>query len=339
VRRDDEQPADSDLRRARLRRFLQGDYAPSVLLVAVMLGLGGYILAQNDRYLSDYNISSILLLVTALGFIAIGQTIALLIGGIDLSVGPLVGFLVVVSSFFVLQESSLTSMLLGLVAMLTVSVLVGLLNGALIRYGRFTAIAATLTIYIALQGMSFILRDVPGGLINGDVTRAITTKFGPLPLAFIVLVILTVLMEYALKRRPWGWRLRATGSDEESARRVGININRTVILAYISTSAFTFLGAIMLMAQLGIGDPSQGIGYTLTSITAVVLGGTSLLGGRGTFIGTLLGAILLVQVLNSTVFLGLDQQWQYILQGILILAAAILYAVARTRRRTRARAA
>ncbi len=339
ARLDDQTETDRDARRAAIRRFLQGDYAPSVLLVAVMIGLGGFILSQNDRYLSNFNISSILLLVSALGFVALGQTVALLIGGIDLSVGPLVGFLVVVSSFFVLDNSPVVSMILGFVAMLVISIVVGLFNGALIRYGRFTAIAATLTMYIALQGASFLLRDVPGGLINGDITRVITTKFGPVPAAFIVLLVATLLMEFALKRRAWGWRLRATGSDEESARRVGVNINRTVILAYVTTSVFTFLGSIMLMAQLGIGDPSQGIGYTLTGITAVVLGGTSLLGGRGTFIGTLLGAILLVQVLNSTVFLGLDQQWQYILQGVLILAAAILYAVARTRRTARARTA
>jgi ribose transport system ATP-binding protein len=109
--------------------------------------------------------------------------------------------------------------------------------------------------------------------------------------------------------------------------------NRTVVLGYMLTSFFTFFGAIMLTAQLGIGDPSQGIGYTLSSITAVVLGGTSLLGGRGSFIGTLLGSLLLIQVLNATVFLGLDQTWQYILQGLLILVAAIVYSVARSRRR------
>jgi ribose transport system ATP-binding protein len=113
---------------------------------------------------------------------------------------------------------------------------------------------------------------------------------------------------------------------------VGVQVNRTVVFAYVASSGFTFLGALMLMAQIGLGDPSQGVSYTLTSITAVVLGGTSLLGGRGTFVGTLLGALLLIQVLNSTVFLGLDQMWQYILQGLLILVAAILYATARVRR-------
>ena len=139
-----------------------------------------------------------------------------------------------------------------------------------------------------------------------------------------------------LRKRPWGWRLRAAGSEEEAARRVGVKINRTIIGAYVTSGLFTFLGAIILMAQLGIGDASQGVGYTLTSITAVVLGGTSLLGGRGTFVGTLFGAILLVQVMNSTVFLGLDQMWQYIFQGLLILVAAITYSVARNRRSARA---
>jgi len=230
----------------------------------------------------------------------------------------------------------MTSMMLGLLAMVAVSVAVGLLNGSLIRYLKFTAIAATLTTYIGLGGVSFLLRSAPDGYINTDVTSLITTKFGPLPAVFALLVIVVIAMEYVLRKRPWGWRLRAAGSEEEAARRVGVKINRTILGAYVTSGLFTFLGAIILMAQLGIGDASQGVGYTLTSITAVVLGGTSLLGGRGTFVGTLFGAILLVQVMNSTVFLGLDQMWQYIFQGLLILVAAITYSVARNRRSARA---
>jgi ribose transport system ATP-binding protein len=151
--------------------------------------------------------------------------------------------------------------------------------------------------------------------------------------AFIVLVVVALVMEFFLRKRQWGLKLRAVGSNEESARRIGVNVNRTVVLAYAATSVFTFLGAIMLMTQIGVGDPAQGVGYTLTSITAVVLGGTSLLGGRGTFIGSLLGSVLLIQVLNATSFLGLSQMWQYIFQGLLILVAAILYSVARTRKK------
>jgi ribose transport system ATP-binding protein len=106
-------------------------------------------------------------------------------------------------------------------------------------------------------------------------------------------------------------------------------VTRTVILGYVTSSVFVALGAIVLLAQLGIGDPAQGIGYTLSSITGVVLGGTSLLGGRGSFIGTLLGSCLIVQALNATTFLGLTQTWQYVFQGGFILVAALLYSRSR----------
>ena len=160
-------------------------------------------------------------------------------------------------------------------------------------------------------------------------------SLGAVPVAFIVFVVIVIALELALRRRPWGWRLRAVGSNEESARRIGINVSRTVVLAYVASSLFVFLGALMLMGQYGIGDPSQGSAYTLTSITAVVLGGTSLLGGRGTFVGTLAGAVLLQQVLNATGFLGLGSTAQYYFQGLLILVAAVVYTLARSRRTKR----
>lgn len=321
-----------DLKSSVFGRFVQGDYAPSVLLVGVMLILGSYIFTQNPRYISEFNIYSMLMLVTALGFVGLGQTISLLVGGIDLSVGPLMGFLVVLGSFFINDDKPVIIIAVGFALMLIVAVVAGFINGSLIRFARFTAIAATLTIFIMLQGLSFILRDSPGGYINAEVTSVVAAKIGPVPIAFIVLLAATILMEYFLRKRRWGWNLRATGSSEESARRIGVRINRTVVLAYVATASLAFLGAVMLMAQIGVGDPAQGVGYTLTSITAVVLGGTSLLGGRGTFVGTLVGSILLVQVLNATTFLGLSQMWQYIFQGFLILAAAILFSVARTRK-------
>jgi ribose transport system ATP-binding protein len=149
------------------------------------------------------------------------------------------------------------------------------------------------------------------------------------PLAFVVFVLCAFGLELGLRKTRFGMRLRAVGSDEESARRVGVPVNGTALLGYVGASLLTLLGAVVLLAQLGVGDPGQGTGYTLTSITAVVLGGTSLLGGRGTFIGTLVGAGLIVQVLNATVFLSLDQKWQYLFQGFLIVAAALIYSQVR----------
>lgn len=314
-------------------RFLQGDYAPVLILALVIVALGAYIYSTNDRYINAFNITSVLMLVSALGLIAIGQTVALMVAGIDLSVGPLAGFLVVVASFFLVDERSFGVMAFGFLLMLIVALIIGGINGVLIRYGRFTPVAATLAMFIALGGLSFVLRDRPGGFMSSTITGPIMAKLGPVPWAFIVLVAIAILMEVALRKTEWGRRLRAIGSNEDSARRLGIDVNRTAVTAYMTTSFFVFLGAIVLLAQLGIGDPAQGVGYTLSSVTAVVLGGTSLLGGRGTFIGTLFGAFLIVQVQNATVFLGLNQTWQYFFQGALIMVAAIIYSQVRGLRR------
>ncbi|KRE96412.1 ABC transporter [Nocardioides sp. Soil774] len=314
-----------DTGRPALRRFLAGDYAPVAILALVMVGLGAYVYNENELYLSAFNITSIMMLVAALGFISLGQNVALLTGGIDLSVGPLAGFLVVVASFFVNDGAAVTTMLLGFGLMIAAAVGTGLVNGTLIRWGNFTPVAATLTTYIALQGFSFLLRDAPEGVISADVTGLVMRKVGPVPVIFLALLVVVAIMEWTLRRSSWGHRVRAVGSHEDSARKLGVAVGRTVVGSYVITSLFTFLGSIVLLAQLGIGDPAQGVSYTLSSITAVVLGGTSLLGGRGTFVGTLLGAGLIVQLLNATTFLGLTQTWQYLFQGGLIVIAAVLY--------------
>ena len=315
------------------RRFFQGDFIPPIILSVIMLAFGAYVYGKNSRYISAFNINSILLLVTALGFIAVGQTIVLMVGGMDLSVGPMAGLLLIISSFFVNDGSKLGSIVLAFFLMAIFATTGGALNGALIRYGKFTAVAATLTSYIGIQGLSYLLRETPGGNINQIVSAHITTSWGAIPVAFIILVAISVFLEYYVRSSKWGMRLRAVGSDEESARRLGVPINKTVIAAYVASALFAGLGAVMLMAQLGIGDPAQGTSYTLQSITAVVLGGTSLLGGRGSFIGTLFGSMLLIQVLNSTTFLGLSQTWQYLFQGLLVSAAAVLYTTTRSSKR------
>ena len=229
-------------RSSRLQRFIEGDYAPVVILAAVMLALGAYVLSQNDRYLSDFNITSVMFACAALGFISLGQTFALLLGGIDLSVGPLAGFLVVVASFFILDERSPGVWALGFAVMFGCALAVGVVNGTLIRFAHFTPVAATLVTYIALGGLAFTLRDAPDGYIATSVTDFISKKVGPVPLAFVVFVLCALLLEVGLRRSRWGLRLRAVGSDEESARRVGVPINRTAILGYVGASLLTLLG-------------------------------------------------------------------------------------------------
>jgi ribose transport system ATP-binding protein len=313
------------------RHFVQSDNAPAVPLTLVTILLGLYIYSQNANFLSSFNVANILLAATALGFIALGQTVALLVAGIDLSVGPLAGFLVVVASFFVNDDKSSAMVAVGFLLMFVGAFVVGAVNGVLIRFANFTAIAATLAMYIGIQGLSFLLREGPGGYISGSVVDVINRQIGPVPVAFLALVAFALAGEYALRNSRPGWQLRAMGCDQESARRIGVRIDRTYIAAYITSSLLTAFGAVMLMAQIGVGDPRQGANYTLSSITAVVLGGTSLRGGRGTFVGTVLGALLLTEVLNAAAFLELSETYQYVFQGVLILIAALIYSTVQKR--------
>lgn len=319
---------------ARAKSFIKGDYLPSAILALVILLLGIYTYSQNTRFTAAFNMTSLMTLLAALAFISFGQLIVVMTAGIDISVGPLSGLIVVVGSFFLVDGKSTGLILLGFVLMLLTAVITGAVNGSMIRYGRFTPVAATLVSYIALQGISQLLRPFQGGFIKTSITDAITKTVGTIPIALIVAVCLAILLEYALRYTRWGLALRAAGSREEAAHRLGVRVNWTIVGAYVACSLLTFLGALMLMAQTGVGDPTQGVTYTLASITAVVLGGASLFGGRGSFIGALLGATLLQETINATTFLSLTQAWQYWFQGIFVLVAAAVYTLARTRGRT-----
>lgn len=314
----------------RRRRILRSDFMPPSVLLGMIVALSFFIFSKNDMYFGSYNINAVLGLATGLGFIALGQTIVLMTGGIDLSVGPASGVLLVIGSFFINDKKAIPIIILGFVLVFVFAIVIGLINGALIRFAKFTPVAGTLTVYIALIGIGFLLRPAPGGYFNATFTDLLLRKVGPIPYTFIILVAAAIVFELLLRRTAWGVRLRASGSDEESARRLGININRTIIGAYIASALFAGVGAVIIMGLIGLGDPAQGTSYTLQSITAVVLGGTSLLGGRGSFIGSLLGSVLMIQVLNACVILDLTQSYQYLFQGLLIVFAAISYTLTRS---------
>jgi ribose transport system ATP-binding protein len=327
-RRDSSAPSVPTLAR-RLRSFVRNDWFPSAVLVLAMILLGLFTFAVNPRVLSAFNIASALTLLAALAFMSFGQATVIITSGIDISIGPLAGALVCIASYFVVAGSPPPAIAAGFVVMLVVALVVGTLNGSLVRFGNFTPVAATLATYIGLQGVALLLRPVPGGSILRPVADLIGTRVGPVPVTFASAVAVAIAAEWLLRRSRAGLALRAVGSSEKAAHRLGVPVSRTIVLAYVTSGLFVFVGSVLLMAQVSIGDPVAGIQYTLWSVTAVVLGGTSLFGGRGSYVGTLLGAALIQQILNATVFLGLSQAWQFWFLGLMTLISAGVYSQAR----------
>ena len=215
--------------------------------------------------------------------------------------------------------------MLGILAVIGTALAVGLTNAALVRIVRLAPVLATLATYIVLQGISLLLRETPGGFFRPGVTSTIKTTIGWVPVAFLIVAGLALACEALLRWSRLGLALRAVGSDATRAHRLGAHVTITQVSAYVLCSLFTAAGGIMLASQVAIGDPSVGLNYTLTSITAVVLGGASIFGGRGSFIGALCGAVLIQEIVTSTTFLQIGTEWQYYLPGILILAGAGIY--------------
>jgi ribose transport system ATP-binding protein len=317
--------AASGRKRLQWRRFGSGDYLPTAVLLVLIAGLTIYTSASNDRFLTEFNFISMLLLASALGFIALGQLIVMLTGGIDLSVGPMTGLVVVIMSFFAGQGQSDGRLVLGVLAVIGAAIAVGLTNATLVRVVRLAPVLATLATYIVLQGISLLLRETPGGFYRPGVTSWLKTTIGWVPVAFIIVAVLAVVCECLLRWSRYGLALRAVGSDATRAHRLGAHVTITQVSAYVLCSLFSAAGGIMLASQVAIGDASVGLNYTLTSITAVVLGGASIFGGRGSFIGALCGAVLIQEIVTSTTFLQIGTEWQYYLPGILILAGAGIY--------------
>ena len=316
-------------RGSRRRRFLRGDQAPAAILLLAIVLLGLYTASSNENYLNDINLESVLFLASALAFVALGQLVVLMTGGIDLSVGPLMALTVVILSFFLAEGQGTGDLVLGLVVALAAGGLVGTINGVLIRRAGISPIITTLATFIVLQGVALLLRPTPAGVLQSDFISGIQTKVGFVPVVFLVAMVVAVGCEVALRRTRFGLALRASGSDEPSAHRVGARVNRTVIAGYVLCALFATIAGVLLAGQVGIGDPTVGQSYTLSSVTAVVLGGASIYGGRGSFVGAFLGAVLVTQIINALTFLDLGQEWQYWLPGALVLAAAALFARAR----------
>jgi ribose transport system ATP-binding protein len=212
----------------------------------------------------------------------------------------------------------------GSLALLAVGLATGIFNAILIRVLRLPSIIATLGTLSILQGASLWLRDHPEGTINADLVDGLTTSVSFVPVAFVAVVVLAVLADVWLYRTRSGLALRAVGLDETSSRRLGMRTGWVVILAFVACSVMASIAGFYLVAQVQIGSPIIG-NYGLESIAAAVLGGASLAGGRGSYVGTLLAALFLTLIDNVLPLFQQPTEYSEITIGVLILLALVLY--------------
>ncbi len=314
-----------------LGQWLRGDQSPAAVLALAFLLLALAVSLTSSSYLSAFNLNNLLFAAAPLILVGAAQHLVVLGAGIDLSVGPLMGLLVVIASFHITADGN---PVIGLVLMLLVALVVGLLNGYIVTYLEVDPVVTTLVTFMAMQGLFLTWRSVPGGVIDPNITTQMTARLGFVPIATVIATVLALVLEVALRRTRWGLNLRGLGSRREAAEKLGIRTRRVQLLSYVLCSLLAFPAALLVMAQIGTGDGRPSVGYTLSSITIVVLAGASVFGGRGSFIGVLAASLLVQQLLSASPFLGLSQAWAYLLPGLIIIGAAVLFATLRRTRRS-----
>jgi ribose transport system ATP-binding protein len=312
-----------------LWEWMAGDAAPLIMVAAAVLLLGAYAAYMNPFFLSARSLSGMLPLIATLALVSYGQQMLMLTGAIDLSVGPLIGLVVVTGSFFLNTGSPVELQLVGWVVLIALSALVGFLNWFLVDTIKLNPLIATLCSYMALQAISLHLRPTPGGLIDDTVLELIATPVGIVPVLFIFAIVVGIAAEFSLRKSRAGLVLAGYGSQPEAARVVGIRPRLVMLSAHVGCSLCAGLAAIAMIGQVAIGDAGAGVSYSLSSIAAAVIGGGSLFGGRGSFLGALFGSILIVEVGAVTGFLGSSDAWQSYLLGSMILVSVALYSKSR----------
>ena len=300
-------------------------WMPVALQVILVIGLVWFTNARFPGFVSSNNINQILILALPLIVAALAQTHALLVGYLDLSVGAMISLGVVIGSFLIGVDASVTDMLAGAGVIALCSVGLGLTNAGLIRGVKMPSIIATLATMSILDGISLNLRPSSQGTISPELVGWLTTSVGPVPVVFLAVVAGAVAADLWLHASGSGLAVRAVGFDDRSAKRSGIRTNWVRVRALVLCSVLAAVASFLVMARSPIGNAQIGSTFALASITAAVLGGASLAGGRATFIGSMVAAILLALILTVLPYLGLSNSDGQMIIGALVLIGIVLF--------------
>jgi len=325
---------------AERRTLIRSDAMQRVLAFAALIVLLIIFSLASPNFMTFDNVVGILLATAVNGVLALGVTFVIISGGIDLSIGTVMTFAAVMTG--VLITSLQLPVLVGIIGGMLAGALCGLVNGVIIAKLKIPPFIATLGMLNVAKGLALVssglkpiyfsdtpsfnaiaMGSLPGALVPGfNIPNAVLIMFGAAIIASLILVK-TILGRYTF----------ALGSNEEATRLSGVNVNAWKIGVYALCGFFSGLAGVLIASRLNSAQPSLGQGYELDAIAAAVIGGTSLSGGEGSIMGTIIGAFIISTLTNGLRILSVPQEWQTVITGGIVILAVYLDIVRRRRQR------
>jgi ribose/xylose/arabinose/galactoside ABC-type transport system permease subunit len=293
-----------------------------ILFLLILLFVLILSIQTNGGFWNPTNLTSLLVNISIVGIAAVGATLVILTSGIDISAGSVLGLVATVVAFGGQQGFPLFVIILSALATGTIA---GLLNGYLIAVHKIPPIIVTLGTLSILRTVVYIILGGNWGTdIPGDFTEwFIMTKIAGIPLCFWLEILLVLAASYLMRNRKWGRYIYALGNNEEAAAFTGLPTRRLLVFIYAAAGLLVAFATLMFLGQSPVVQSSTGQGFELTVIAAVVIGGTSIRGGRGSIVGGFLGAILVELVKDAVILFHIQPFWTGVVMGIMIIAAVL----------------
>ena len=302
------------------------EVVPQAGLIAGLIVLCLLLTLLSANFLTPSNILNVILQASVFAILAFGMTFVILTAGIDLSVGSVLALSGAVMASMTAAFGPATGILIGV----GVGALIGTVNGLFVTVARVAPFIATLAMLAIARGLTYLYtQGTPIRVRSPGFTVFGQGLFTIVPVPVILMFVIFFVCLVVLTQTRFGRYVYAIGSNPEVTRLSGIPINRYVVLVYAISGLCAAIGGLILTARLASADPNNGTGYELQAIAAVVVGGTSLFGGRGGVFGTLLGALIIAVVSNGLVLLNVNAFWQQVVSGAIILLAVLTDSVRR----------
>lgn len=276
----------------------------------------------TPRFLTVSNITNVLTQVSVNAVIAIGMTFVILTGGIDLSVGSILAIAGALAASVVKTNGNV---LLAIIVAVIVGGAIGLINGLLVSKGKVQAFIVTLASMTILRGVTYVFTNgTPISGLNNAFSAIGNKKMGVLPVPVLIMAVAVLIAYYLLSQTKFGRYLYALGGNEDSARLSGINTDKIKTWVYVVSGIAAAISGVIITSRIGSASPNAGSGFELDAIAAVVIGGTSLSGGEGSVVGTIIGALIIGVLNNGLNLMNVSPFYQSIVKGLVILIAVLL---------------